>query len=79
MKLEILNFYFEKSGFKRNAKKKYFNYIRRNYEVKIFSSENKAFVLKDNFIIYETGLPSNEGSIVKWINLLIDKHEAQNN
>lgn len=79
MKLELLNFYFEKNGFKRNANKLYFNYIREPYEVKIFKLERKAFIIKENAIVFETGLPTKEASIVKWCNILIDKDENKNN
>lgn len=78
MKLELLNFYFEKNGFKRNSNKKYFHYFRNGYEVKILKNENKAFILKNDLIVFETGLPSKEPSVVKWVNILIEKHETQN-
>lgn len=79
MNLELLNFYFEKNGYGRNANKKYFNYFRKGYEVKIFRNENKALIIKDGLILFETGIPNNEASIVKWINILIAKHEKENN
>lgn len=79
MKLELLNFYFEKNGFKKSSNKKYFHYSRNDYEVKILKSENKAFIFKKDSIVFETGIPSREPSIVKWVNILIDKHEKQNN
>lgn len=77
MDIKILNFYFQQIGFKKKTNKVYFNYIRDNYEVRIYTANKKAFILKDDVILFETGLPSNEGSIVKWCNILITKDEKQ--
>jgi hypothetical protein len=78
MNIQILNFYFQKNGYGRNANKMYFNYFKNGYEVKIFRTTNKAIIIKDGLILFETGIPTNEASIVKWINILIAKHENQN-
>jgi hypothetical protein len=77
MDINILNFYFQQIGFKKKQNKKFLNYIRKNYEVKIFAIDKKAFILKDDLILFETGLPTNEASIVKWCNLLIQKDEKE--
>lgn len=79
MDVKLLNFYFKKIGFKTKANKLYLNYIRDNYEVKLFIAESKAFIYFNAELIYETGIPSYEPSIVKWCNILINKHEKENN
>lgn len=77
--MKLLNFYFKKIGFKTKASKKYLNYTRKEYEIKLFHLDRKAVILFDNQVIYETGLPTNELSIIKWCNILINKHEQENN
>lgn len=79
MDAKLINFYFEQNGFKKKFNKVYFNYIRGEYDVKILAIESKIIISHLNNIIFETGLPKNEGSIVKWINILINKYEKESN
>lgn len=78
MKLELLNFYFEQSGFKKKSSKLFYQYERGKYLAKISPTNKKCFLLFEGKLILETGIPTNEPSIVKWVNILIDKNEKEN-
>jgi len=53
-------------------------YSKGNYSVKISEVSNKIYIFLADELIYETGLPVNEASVVKWCNILIDKYEKGN-
>lgn len=81
MKIDLLNFYFTKGGYKKNKFRNHsltYEYLKGKYFVSISPHNKKAFIFRDKELILETGLPEREASVVKWVNILINKDEKAN-
>lgn len=76
MNLNLLKSCFEEAGFK-NKNESNLIYNIGKYVIILKANERIIVIIFENQIIYETGLPYKEQSIVKWIQLLIKKHEKE--
>lgn len=77
MDLELINSYFQKAGYTRSVTSKLI-FFRNEYEVRLIANEKAILIINKNKLIFKTGMPKSEASIVKWINLLISKNEKDN-